>query len=159
MGTHDPSVPPHAQSAVAANEPHSRANPRTGTRTGTPSRPRAYGVTHDNTRHTARFSGGAINDRLEKMRAFGYDFVVSEVLRSEVEDKEAMEAIVESSGLDWTVVRVGLLHDGPSRGTWRAADDASIRSMGRISRADVATFMLDQLRDASWLRRKPALME
>jgi hypothetical protein len=54
MGNHDPSVPPHAQSAVAANEPHSRANPRTGTRT--PSRRRAYGVTHDNTRHTARFT-------------------------------------------------------------------------------------------------------
>ncbi|WP_234375513.1 helix-turn-helix domain-containing protein [Streptomyces sp. CB01373] len=50
MGTHDPSVPPHAQSAVAADEPHSRANPRTRTR------PRGYGVTHDNTRHTTRFT-------------------------------------------------------------------------------------------------------
>ncbi|MGW5124371.1 helix-turn-helix domain-containing protein [Streptomyces sp. NPDC004069] len=53
MGTQNPSVPPRAQSAVAANEanePHSRANPRTRTR------PRAYGVTHDNTRHTTRFT-------------------------------------------------------------------------------------------------------
>ncbi|MGX4691071.1 helix-turn-helix domain-containing protein [Streptomyces sp. JNUCC 63] len=53
MGTQNPSVPPHAQSAVAANEahePHSRANPRTS------ARPRAYGVTHDNTRHTTRFT-------------------------------------------------------------------------------------------------------
>ena len=50
MGTHDPSVPPHAQSAVAADEPPSRANPRTHTR------PRAYGVTHENTRHTTRFT-------------------------------------------------------------------------------------------------------
>ncbi|MFF8940865.1 helix-turn-helix domain-containing protein [Streptomyces sp. NPDC014864] len=52
MGTHDPSVPPHAQSAVAASEPPSRANPRTRTRP----RPHAYGVTHDNTRHTTRFT-------------------------------------------------------------------------------------------------------
>jgi len=81
------------------------------------------------------------------------------VLRSEVADKEAMEAILEISGLDWTVVRVGLLHDGPSSGAWRAADDASIHGMGRIARADVAAFMLDQLDDASWLRRKPALMD
>ncbi|MGX4690410.1 hypothetical protein [Streptomyces sp. JNUCC 63] len=44
----NPDVPPHAQSAVAANEPHSRANPRP--------RPRAHGVTHKNTRHTARFT-------------------------------------------------------------------------------------------------------
>ncbi|WP_112467002.1 helix-turn-helix domain-containing protein [Streptomyces triticisoli] len=50
MDTHDPSVPPHSQSAVAADEPHSRANPRTS------ARPRAYGVTHENTRHTTRFT-------------------------------------------------------------------------------------------------------
>ena len=81
------------------------------------------------------------------------------VLRSEVADKEAMEAILESSGLDWTVVRVGLLHDGPLRRAWRAADDASIDGMGRIARADVAAFMLDQLDDTRWLRRKPALMD
>jgi hypothetical protein len=31
--------------------------------------------------------------------------------------------------------------------------------MGRIARADVAAFMLDQLDDTSWLRRKPALMD
>jgi putative NADH-flavin reductase len=86
-------------------------------------------------------------------------FVFGVVLRSEVADKEAMEQILERSGLDWTVVRVGLLHDGPSRGAWRAADDASIQGMGRIARADVAAFMLDQLDDATWLRRKPALMD
>ncbi|MFF4210663.1 helix-turn-helix domain-containing protein [Streptomyces sp. NPDC001796] len=50
MGTPDPSVPPHAQSAVAANEPHSRANARTRARRS------AYGVIHENTRHTTRFT-------------------------------------------------------------------------------------------------------
>jgi len=85
--------------------------------------------------------------------------VLGLMLRSEVADKEAMEAILESSGLDWTVVRVGLLHDGPARGAWRAADDASMYGMGRIARADVAAFILDQLDDASWIRRKPALMD
>ncbi|MEU5089461.1 helix-turn-helix domain-containing protein [Streptomyces sp. NPDC021356] len=52
MGTENPSVPPHAQSAVAANEPPSRANTRTRTRPGR----HTYGVTHDNTRHTTRFT-------------------------------------------------------------------------------------------------------
>ncbi|MFB7595503.1 helix-turn-helix domain-containing protein [Streptomyces sp. NPDC056160] len=52
MGTENPSVPPHAQSAVAADEPPSRANPRTRTRPGR----HTYGVTHDNTRHTTRFT-------------------------------------------------------------------------------------------------------
>ena len=80
------------------------------------------------------------------------------VLASEVADKEAMEAVLESSGLDWTTVRVGLLTDGPARGGYRVADDASIRGMGRIARADVAAFMLGQLRDDRWVRRKPAVM-
>lgn len=80
------------------------------------------------------------------------------VLRSEVEDKEAMEEILSTSNLAWTVVRVGLLTDDPPRGVWRAADDGSIRGMGKISRADVAAFMLAQLGSESWVRRMPALM-
>jgi len=81
------------------------------------------------------------------------------VLRSEVADKEAMEQQLSASSLDWTVVRVGLLTDEPVRGgTWRAADDGSIRGMGRVARADVAAFMLAQLGDKTWLRRRPVLM-
>ena len=80
------------------------------------------------------------------------------VLRSEVADKEAMETQLASSDLQWTVVRVGLLTDGPARGVWRAADDGSIRGMGKIARADVANFMLAQLESEDWLRRKPVIM-
>ncbi|MDM0050583.1 NAD(P)-dependent oxidoreductase [Variovorax sp. J22R115] len=80
------------------------------------------------------------------------------VLRSEVADKEAMEQVLSAADLEWAVVRVGLLTDGPARGAYRAADDGSIRGMGRIARADVAAFMLDQLVDDSWLRRRPVVM-
>jgi len=90
--------------------------------------------------------------RLARALLFGF------VLRSEVADKEAMEARLSESDLDWTVVRVGVLTDGPARGAWRAADDDSILGMGRIARADVAAFMLAQLESRVWLRRKPAIM-
>lgn len=80
------------------------------------------------------------------------------ILRSEVADKEAMERELSATPLDWTVVRVGLLTDGPARGSWRASDDGSIHGMGRIARADVAAFMLGQLGSDAWVRRKPALM-
>jgi len=80
------------------------------------------------------------------------------ILRREVADKEAMEKLLSASALDWTVVRVGVLTDEPGRGTWRAADDGSIRGMGKIPRADVASFMLAQLTSDAWLRRKPVLM-
>lgn len=80
------------------------------------------------------------------------------VLRSEVADKEAMEAQLRASALDWTIVRVGLLSDAPPRGGWRAADDGSIRGMGKIARADVAAFMLAQIGSPTWLRRAPVVV-
>ncbi|GHE41824.1 MULTISPECIES: helix-turn-helix domain-containing protein [Streptomyces] len=48
MDTQNTNVPPHAPSAPAGHRPPSRANPRPGGH--------AYGVTHDNTRHTSRFT-------------------------------------------------------------------------------------------------------
>jgi putative NADH-flavin reductase len=80
------------------------------------------------------------------------------VLRSEVADKESMERTLTVTDLEWTIVRVGLLTDGEARGTWRAADDDSIRGMGKIARADVAAFMLAQLETDTWVRRKPVVM-
>ena len=80
------------------------------------------------------------------------------VLRSEVNDKEAMETQLSDTNLDWIVVRVGLLTDAPARGIWRAADDGSISGMGNIARADVASFMLDQLEKEAWIRRRPVIM-
>lgn len=80
------------------------------------------------------------------------------ILASEVADKEAMEAELARSEVDWTVVRVGLLTEGEARGAYRAADDGSIRGMGKIARADVAAFMLAQLGKRDWVRRRPALM-
>jgi len=76
--------------------------------------------------------------------------------RREVADKEAMEQELAGTDLDWVVVRVGRLMDGPARRTWRAADDGSIRR--KIARHDVATFMLDQLTSDTWLRRKPVVV-
>lgn len=80
------------------------------------------------------------------------------LLRHEVADKEAMEELLSESGLDWTVIRVGLLTNDPARGHFRAADDHSIHGMGRIGRADVADFMLAQIESDVWKRRKPVLV-
>jgi putative NADH-flavin reductase len=52
--------------------------------------------------------------------------------------------IVRDSGLDWTVVRVPMLTDGPRKGTYRVGM-VGIDDGPRISRADVAEFMLKQL--------------
>lgn len=85
-------------------------------------------------------------------------FVFGLILRSEVADKEAMEAQLCESEHLWTIVRVGVLSDAPGRGVYRAEDDGSIRGMGTISRADVARFVLSELQAGLWVRRRPVLV-
>lgn len=78
-------------------------------------------------------------------------------LRMAFRDKAAMEQLLRDGDRDWIVVRPGLLTSGKPRGTWRVADDGSL-SGGRIARADVATFMLAQLTDDTWLRKLPVIV-
>lgn len=77
------------------------------------------------------------------------------VLKNMFADKEVQENIIRQSNLDWTIVRPGMLTNGIKTGTYRSGLDPSIS--GRISRADVADFMLRQLTDPTYLRKTPAL--
>ena len=59
-----------------------------------------------------------------------------------VADAFAMERTFEESGLDWTMVRPPELTKGPRTGKYRVQEDHLPRFGFRISRADVADFML-----------------
>ncbi|AKF85384.1 hypothetical protein MFUL124B02_11680 [Myxococcus fulvus 124B02] len=79
------------------------------------------------------------------------------LLRKVYADKDRQEAIVQESGLDWVLVRPTVLNDKPGRGTVRALTDLSSFHGGTISRADVARFVLDQVRGDTWLHRSPLI--
>ena len=68
-------------------------------------------------------------------------------------DKTRQEAVIRASDLDWTIVRPGALTNGPKRGHYRHGPRVGhwLRTV-RISRADVAAFMLDQLTDDRYVR-------
>jgi len=89
---------------------------------------------------------------------FTRNVIIRFILAKEVADKEAMEKLLSASDLDWTVVRVGRLTNEPLRNDFRVADDGSIKGMGKIGRADVASFMLNQIESEKWLRRKPVIV-
>ena len=79
-------------------------------------------------------------------------------LRNVFADKEAQEQIITSSGLDWVIVRPAVLTNGPSRNVFRVGSNVGNWFVpSRISRADVATFMLAQLTGGEYLRRTPGL--
>ncbi len=80
------------------------------------------------------------------------------LLRAAYADHEAQEEIVRGSGLDWTVVRPAAFTDGPATGAYRHGFAPTEKNLKlKISRADVADFMLRQLTDDSYLRKSPGL--
>jgi uncharacterized protein YbjT (DUF2867 family) len=68
------------------------------------------------------------------------------------EDKTRQEAVVRGSGLDWTLVRPGVLTNGPPKGLGavRASTDLSGVQVSTISRADVGAFCLRELTDVRY---------
>ena len=75
------------------------------------------------------------------------------MLRDIYADKEAGEALVRRSNLDWTFVHPTGLTNGPVTRTYRAASRLTLRGLPTISRADVAHFLLSQVDDDSYVRK------
>jgi len=72
-------------------------------------------------------------------------------------DKEAAEEDLRRSGLDWTIVRPVMLTDGPLTARYRAAERLQLAGIPRISRADVAHFVVSQLGSADYLHKAAVL--
>src|SRR5882724_11471418 len=60
-------------------------------------------------------------------------------------DLVRIEAEVQRSGLDWTIVRPPRLTEGPLTGHYQAAVNKPLPNGWTISRADLASYMLSQL--------------
>jgi putative NADH-flavin reductase len=72
-------------------------------------------------------------------------------------DKENQDALIRNSDLDWINVCPPWLTNGPHTGVYRAGVDLRPPIHARISRADVADFMLKQLIDTTFVRKSPIL--
>ncbi|MBU8855842.1 MULTISPECIES: NAD(P)H-binding protein [unclassified Micromonospora] len=86
-----------------------------------------------------------------------YRLAIPVFLRELYRDMSVMEDIVRNSSLDWTLVRSAYLTDGRARGTYRVQDSRNPPGGWRLSRADLAAFLLQQLTDTRWLGRTPTL--
>lgn len=76
--------------------------------------------------------------------------------RARYEDKDRQEAVIEASALDWTIVRPAPFNDKPSRAPLEVVLEVRADTkLTRISPAEVAEFLLDQLRSDELIRRKP----
>lgn len=80
------------------------------------------------------------------------------LLSQAYKDKERQEAAIRASALDWVVVRPAMLTNDPARGSVRAFTDLAGINGGKVARADVARFVVDQLTTDTWLRRTPVIL-
>jgi putative NADH-flavin reductase len=69
----------------------------------------------------------------------------------------AMSQIVIDSDLEWTIARFTRPTDGPATGSVRAGFLGRDKLGAAITRADIATFLVDQLDDTSFIRAAPAI--
>ena len=63
---------------------------------------------------------------------------------------------IRKSNLDWTIVRVPRLNEGPHTGKYRIGW-VGINTGTQIVRADVADFLLKQVTDNTYLRQAPMI--
>ena len=90
---------------------------------------------------------------------FLYDTVAFPLLLKRVyDDKDAQELLIRSSGLDWTIVRPGLLTNSPATGQYRVLTASNEWRFGTISRADVADFIVRQIDDRALIGATPLLI-
>src|SRR5712692_1814392 len=76
------------------------------------------------------------------------------LLRHVFADKERQEQVLKSSSLDWTIVQPAALTNGPLTGAYRSGHKACAgRLFPRISRADVAHLVLEELATRAYVKQ------
>jgi len=90
---------------------------------------------------------------------FLYDYLFMPiVLRRMYADKGRQESIIKRNVARWIIVRPGFLTNGPHTGRYRALTNLQGIHGGRISRADVADFMLSQAKLPRFIGQTPLLI-
>ena len=66
---------------------------------------------------------------------------------------------IRESSRDWTIVRPGLLTNGPARGAYQVLVEPRTWRGGFISRADVGKFLTLQVDDRALIGKAPVLID
>jgi putative NADH-flavin reductase len=82
--------------------------------------------------------------------------LVKTVARNVYEDMLRVAGLVRASDLDWTIVRTPMLTDQPKVGKVKVAWVGK-GMQPRVTRGDLAAFIVSQVEDQTYLRRSPAV--
>ncbi len=102
-------------------------------------------------------SAGALESSLDEQPAWRRwiieNVMYTTLLKWPIASQRAQYAALAASSLDWTMVMPPKLTNGPARGVYRIDGDRLPRNSARISRRDVAEFMMLQINRTQWVRK------
>ncbi len=96
-------------------------------------------------------------ERREVSRVLPISLLFFPKVKAMFADKVIQEEEVRQSSLDWIIVRPATLTDGPRTGNYKVGVPLSVGLNAKISRADVADFLLKQANDDTFLHQVPRL--
>lgn len=102
-------------------------------------------------------TGFGAGDSREAIGSFQY-LPFRLILGRAYDDKDVQERLIKKSGLDWTIVRPGILTNSPRTGRYRVLVEPSQWRNGVISRADVAGFIVGSIDDDKHIHKEPVLI-
>lgn len=102
-------------------------------------------------------TGAGIRDPHDKPKVIDRvaGFLLRVLAKNVAADMQQSIDKVRQSGLEWIIVRVPMLTDQPSRGSLKVGYVGDITP--RLSRTDMATFMLQQVTADTYIRKAPAI--
>lgn len=105
-------------------------------------------------------SGSSVQAQQDKPKLVNrlIKFYTQATTGSSLKDAEQQFMALQNSDVDWVVVRGPILTEGPHTGTYRIGW-TGVNTGIRVSRANVADFMLKQVTDRTYLRQAPLISD
>ncbi len=103
-------------------------------------------------------TGAGVRDPQDRPKLFDHFMKTALTLMAGavLRDSEANAEVIRKTDLDWTIVRFPRLTDGPFTGKYRAGYLGKDAGM-RISRADGAAFILNELTEGKYIHKAPVI--
>lgn len=79
------------------------------------------------------------------------------IARKAYDDIKATGELIANSGLDWTLVRIPFLKDGPANGKIDVGWYGKTKLSSKLSRGNLADFLVRQITDRKFVRAAPGI--
>lgn len=116
---------------------------------------------HAGVHRLIQISTAAYRDPKDKFafKAHAFALLFKVIARKGFEDIKATGELIANSDLDWTLVRIPNLKDGPSDGNVTVGWYGKTNLGTKLSRGNLAKFLVNQIVDKAFVRAAPAIAD